>query len=259
MDVKELEATIAGIAMLKELGLPVNTEQLQKMREQEARYLSENIVPQIKSQVQTLVEKIHIPFRLVVEYQYGTPVQVSIVEKEGSRKSLRPRNRIVKSDKYSSAHFQKAWKETLIQMPKGAAMYRLLINQPYNTLSQLLKGVQSKDMIKYTSSLFKIINLPKTGKFSPRELKEMLEPEQFVQETSTEGPVNKIVLWSQTQKTEVLNDGTRSKMFEEDGVTPIMVDKTKKIKDGQWTIKVLCDLLFQKNYFANLHSVEQGK
>ena len=35
-----------------------------------------------------------------------------------------------------------------------------------------------------------------------------------------------------------------------DVVTPIMVDKTKKIKDEHWSIKVLCDIMFQKEYFA---------
>ena len=56
---------------------------------------------------------------------------------------------------------------------------------------------------------------------------------------------------------ETLEDGTRTKVFEKDGVTPVLVDKIKRVKDEHWSLKVLCDLMFQKNYFAQKHLVEQ--
>ena len=257
MDINKLEETIAGIALLKELGLPVNLEQLQNLRKQEAKYISENVVPQTQSLIQTLVEKIHIPFSLVVEYQYGSPVQVRIVEKTGSKESAKrysqdnaiPRTKITKNP-YSSAHIQTAWKKFLKSLPNGDIMFKVTISQPYHSISKLLRVMQSKDMLRYTSSLFELLNLPATGNISPTDFKNMLEPEQFVQETTEDGTFNRIVLWTQVQKTEVLKDGTRMKSFEADGITPIMIDKAKSVKEGQWTLKTLCDLMVQKKYFA---------
>lgn len=255
MDINKLEETIAGIALLKELGLPVNLEQLQNLREQEAKYLSENVVPQIQSQVQTLVEKMHIPFSLIVDFQFGKPVQVRIVGNSGNNKTTyigeksETRSNHTKNP-YSSTHVQNAWKKKLSSFPNGEVIFNVTIKQPHYSISKLLKVMQSKDMLRYTSSLFELLKLPTTGEISPTDFKNMLEPEQFVPETTEDGTFNRIVLWKQTQKTEVLKDGTRIKMFKADGVTPEMVDKTKKIKEGQWTLKTLCDLMVQKEYFA---------
>ena len=257
MDANKLEATRAGISMLKELGLPVNVEQLQNLREQEAQFLSENVVPKIQSQIQALVEQIHIPFELYVEYQYGKPVQVRLVEKEGSIKSRKTKGKILTNNEYSSADIQKAWEKSISSLPKGPVMYKLLTTQKYGSLSQLLKGIQANDMMRYTSSLFEMLNFPTSGKVTPREFIDMLEPEQFILENSKDGSSRKIILWKKGPKMETLEDGTRTKVFEKDGVTPVLVDKIKRVKDEHWSLKVLCDLMFQKNYFAQKHLVEQ--
>ena len=114
-------------------------------------------------------------------------------------------------------------------------------------------------MRKYIQPLFEILKLPTTGKMSPAEFKSLLEPEQFIKETTTEGIIDRIVLWTQSQKVETRYDGTRIKVFAADGVTPIMVNKTKQIKEGQWSLKTLCDIMAQREYFANLHKQKENK
>lgn len=266
MDINKLEETIAAIEMLKELGLPVNIEQLQKQRELEAQYLRENLVPQIQSQVQTLVDKIHIPFCLVIDYQYGTPVQVRIAEKTKIKADVNPSKQKKETSRsnnisnvYASSHIQAKWKDSLQRFPNGELIYKVTISQPHHSLSRLLHVMQSKEMLKYTSSLFEMIKPRELGRITPKELTDILEPEQFIKEKTREGSVKRIVLWTQVQKVETRNDGSRIKVYEEDGITPVKVDKIKKIKEGQWTLKTLCDLIAQKEYFANLHSAKQNQ
>ena len=81
---------------------------------------------------------------------------------------------------------------------------------------------------------------------------DILEPEQFVPASKTDITLKRIGLWSQTQKVDRLEDGTRVKVFAADGTTPIMVKKIKPIKEGQWTLKILCELIAQKRYFEEL-------
>jgi hypothetical protein len=109
-------------------------------------------------------------------------------------------------------------------------------------------------MMKYSASLLKALNLPVNEKMTPTALINVLEPEQLVQEKTEDGVKNKVALWTQSQKTENLGQGKRIKVFEADGVTPVMIDKTKVIKEGQWSLKLLCDLMAQKEYFANKRS-----
>lgn len=244
--------------MLKELGLPVNLEQLEKQRMLEAEYLSENLVPQVQAYVQSLVENIHRSFCLVVEYKYGSPVLVRIAQQTKTKEyaSTHPQKRSTrrianKNNAFSSAHILAKWKTMLKSMPQGELYYAMATSQSFKSVSKLLKVIQSKDMIKYTSSLFELLNLPATGKISPTDFKLMLEPEQFIQEETDEGTFNRIVLWSQSRKVDVLGDGTRVGMLEKDGVTPIVETKTTKIREGQWKLKTLCDLMVQREYFAN--------
>ena len=109
-------------------------------------------------------------------------------------------------------------------------------------------------MMTYSSSLLKALNLPVNGQLTPTALINVLEPEPLVQEKSKDGVKSKLALWSQSQKTEKQEQGGRIKLFEADGVTPVMIDKTKVIKEGQWSLKLLCDLIAQKEYFANKRS-----
>ena len=132
--------------------------------------------------------------------------------------------------------------------------YKYTFTQGYSSLSKLLRIIQSKDMLKYSASLLEALNLPVNGKMTPTALINVLEPEQLVQENTKDGVKSKVALWTQSQKTENQGQGRRIKVFEADGVTPVLIDKTKVIKEGQWSFKLLCDLIAQKEFFANKRS-----
>lgn len=260
MDIKELEEANEAIAMLKELDLPISIEQLGKRKILETEYLKENVIPQIQSYIQSLVERLHKSFCLVVEYEYGNPVQVRIAEQtkikgvaiQNLGKNI-PNKRVV-SKKYKSERVEREWENFLESLPKSNPFYKYTFTQAYSSLSKLLRIIQSKDMLKYSASLLKALNLPVNGKLSPTALINLLEPEQLVQEKTKDGVSLKIALWSQSQKTEKQGYGRREKVFEADGITPVMIDKTKIIKEGQWSLKTLCDLIAQKEYFSNKRS-----
>lgn len=261
MDVKELEEANEAIAMLKELDLPISIEQLGKRKTLEAEYLKENVIPQVQSYIQSLVEHLHKSFCLVVEYENGEPVQVRLAEQTKVKGDTIQRllkndttNKRVVSKKYKSERIEREWDDFIESLPTGNPFYKYTFTQGYSSLSKLLRIIQSKDMMPYSSSLLKALNLPVNGKFTPSALVNMLEPEQLIQETTKDGVVSKIALWSQTQKTVKQPNGRREKLFEADGITPVMIDKTKVIKEGQWSFKLLCDLIAQKEYFANKHS-----
>ena len=258
MDVKKLVEANEAIAMLKDLDLPISIEQLGKRRMLEAEYLKENVIPQIQSCIQSLVKHLHKSFCLVVEYEYGETVQVRLAEQTKIKGDTLQRllkidtsNKRVVSNKYKSERVDREWNNFLASLPTGNPFYKYTFTQSYKSLSKLLHIIQSKDMMKYSASLLEALNLPENGKLTPAALINLLEPEQFVQEKTKEGVISKISLWSQSQKTETLENGRREKVFEADGITPVMIDKTKIIKEGQWSLKTLCELIAQKEYFAN--------
>lgn len=259
MDVKDLVEANEAIAMLKELDLPISIEQLGKRKMLETEYLKENVIPQIQSQIQSLVEHLHKSFCFVVNYEYGAPVEVRLVENakikdviKGSDKTNSTRSRGINA--YTSERIQAEWNTFIESLPAGKPYYRYTLTQSYSSLSKLLRIIQSEDMLTFTKPLLEALEMPTTGMMTPKNLVDMLEPEQFVNEKTNEGTIKKIVLWSQSQKVVSLEDGTRKKIFMSDGVTPVMIRKTKIIKEGQWSLKLLCDLMAQKEYFANLHS-----
>ena len=258
MDVKQLEEANEAIAMLKELDLPISMEQLGKRKMLETEYLNENVIPQVQSHIQSLVEHLHKSFCLVVEYECGEPVRVRLAEQTKIKGDTIQRllkndtpNKRVASKKYKSERIEREWNDFLESLPTGNPYYKFTFTQGYSSLSKLLRIIQSKDMMKYSASLLEALNLPENGKLTPAALINLLEPEQFVQEKTKEGVISKISLWSQSQKTETLENGRREKVFEADGITPVMIDKTKIIKEGQWSLKTLCELIAQKEYFAN--------
>lgn len=260
MDIKELEEANEAIAMLEQLDLPISMDQLGKRKILEKEYLNENVIPRVQSYIQSLVEQLHKSFCLVVEYQYGEPVQVRIAEQTKLKsdtiqrlKKNEARVRLV-NNAFKSDRVEQELDRFLKSLPKKNPYVKFAVTQSYSSLSKLLRTLQSKDLLQYISPLFKALNLPTTGTLGPTAFVKLLEPEQFVKQETRNGTIDRIVLWSQSQKVEKQWDGARIKKYETDGVTPIMVDKTKEIKEGQWSLKTLCKIMAQKEYFANLHS-----
>ena len=134
---------------------------------------------------------------------------------------------------------------------KETAKSRKEYNTAYYSLSRLLRDTQSKGMLKITAPIFESLGLATNGKVKPSEIMEMLTPEQYVVETNKNGEsTTKVVLWSHVQKTEKAKDGTIKKVFEADGTTPVMVDKSSKIMEGTWTLNKFVKLMAQRNAFA---------
>lgn len=260
MDIKELDEVNEALEMFKELGLPIGIEQLGQRKKLETKYIKETVAPLIQSRIQAMVEKIHESFSLLVEYKRGTPVQVTFVEKENAKnvaklKSCKTSKSQVcaKDDVYSSKYLLEEWKEYLETQPGGLMFYKNYLTYSFHTLSKLSNMMLSQQMINYTSFLFERLQIPMNEKKGLLSIINILEPEQFAEMTTEGGVKKRIVLWTQTPKVKILEDGSRIKVCEPDGVTPVMVDKVKFIKEDQWSIKVICDLIAQKEYFAKLH------
>ena len=261
MDLKELEEVNDAISVLEELDLPISVEQIGKRKMLEAKYLGEVLVPQIQAHIQSLVERLHKPFCLVVDYQYGSPVEVRIAEKtnlkiEGTadaKKIGSTRSHVIQ-DAFASERVQKEWKRFVESLPTGNPLIKYTFTQSYNSLSKLLHVIQSRDMMKYISPLFEALDIPTTGKVTPKQFINLLDSNQLVKETSEDGTSDRIALWTKSQKVEILPDRTRKKVYMADGITPVFVKKAKIIKEGKWSLKTLCDLMAQKEYFSNIHS-----
>ena len=82
MEISELNEINEAIDVLKQLGLPISIEQLQNRKKFETKYLNENLIPQFQAYIERFVEEMHIPFSLLVEHEYGSPVQIKTIEKK---------------------------------------------------------------------------------------------------------------------------------------------------------------------------------
>jgi len=255
MESNRFKEAVEAIAVLKELGLPISIEQLRERRTLEDKYLSETLVPQIQEYVQNLVEDVHKSFSLIVDYNYGSPVRVQIVGRSPSSKTD-SNNDLQKKGKTENAYnalvAKELWNKFSASLPSGNVVLKATFSQKFKSISQLLRLFQSRDLMKYTLPLLEDLQLPTNGKLSPKMVIEILEPEQFITASTKDPTQKKIGLWSQTQKVDKLEDGTRVKVFASDGTTPVMVKKIKPIKEGQWTLKILCELIAQKRYFEEL-------
>ncbi len=255
MESNRFKEAVEAIAVLKELGLPISKEQIRERRILEDKYLSETLVPQIQEYIQNLVEDVHKSFSLIVDYNYGSPVKVQIVGRSSNSQTEKNDN-LQKKGKTENAFnaliAKKLWNKFSASLPSGNVVLKATFSQKFISISKLLRVIQSQDLMKYTLTLFEDLQLPTNGKLSPKKFIELLEPEQFITETTSDPAQRKIVLWSETQKVDKLEDGTRVKLFEADGTTPVMLKKTKPIKEGQWTLIILCELIAQKRYFEEL-------
>lgn len=260
MDIKELDEVNEALKMLKELGLPIGLEQLGRRKELETKYIKETVAPLIQSRIQAMVEQTHEPFSLLVEYKRGAPVQVTLVD--GKEITVKHNSQTVTKiqeinlDVYSSAHLQEEWESYLDNLPGGKDFYRIYKRQTFASFSKLISLLQSSETRKYTSFLLERLNLHTYEKISPADILNTLEPEQLVVEETEHGFSRQIIIWAKHPKTQTQMDGTRTKVFRSDGVTPIMIDTRRKIKEGQWSLKIICDLIAQKEYFAKLHKTE---
>lgn len=132
MDYKQLEKAYEAIEMLNSLSLPVSTEQLNNLAKMEHEYLSKDVIPHLKDELQPLIEKIHTNFKLEVTYSIEAGLnfnlidrvskQASFVQKERGEESKRQKKyiiRVVFPNKQVSCS-KKVW-ETLLDVIRYAS------------------------------------------------------------------------------------------------------------------------------------------
>lgn len=132
------------------------------------------------------------------------------------------------------------------EVMKNNAKARKEWNASYYSLSKLLRDAQMKSQMALTVPVFESLGLATNGKVKPSEIMDSLAEKQVrVNEDGTKD----VLLWSRTQKYEKNSDGTRTYIFEEDGVTPVLEDHCSAIKEGAWTLNKFCKLIAQRNAF----------
>lgn len=105
-------------------------------------------------------------------------------------------------------------------------------NRVYNSISQVLKDIQRKNLLKAGyQQVFDKLGL-EAGKVTPKDFFASLDSEQWGRTVSKDGkPIGDkwVGIWGTTQK----KDADGNKVFEADGVTPVMEAKLRKVT--AWT------------------------
>lgn len=122
-------------------------------------------------------------------------------------------------------------------------------NKEFNSLSSVLKDIQRKQYMKAGyADVFKSLGLPTDGRFTPADFFKKMNDEQFKTVTVGRGKNKKeekrLGIWGWAQKKD--EDGT--KIFEEDGVTPVMVPVLRVV--SSWTSNKLFACIAQANALA---------
>lgn len=131
---------------------------------------------------------------------------------------------------------------------KATAADRNAWNKEYYSLSKLLRDAQEKKRMELTAPIFAQLGLPVDGKVKPSYILDSLTWQQFAEDKNGEAVP---VIWSHVQKRD-----KGEPVFAEDGVTPVMVDRASRIKEGSWTMNKLALLISQRNSFL---AAEEGK
>jgi hypothetical protein len=84
----KLDKAYEAIAMLKELGIPVSTEQVKVITQMERQYLREEVIPLITKEMEPLVEQLHNKFKLELTYNQEEGLDIQIIEKKPVQESL---------------------------------------------------------------------------------------------------------------------------------------------------------------------------
>lgn len=88
MNYKQLEKAYEAIEMLNSLSLPVSTEQLNKLAQLENEYLSQEVIPHLKDELQPLVERIHTNFKLMVTYNTEAGLNINLIDRVSKQASF---------------------------------------------------------------------------------------------------------------------------------------------------------------------------
>lgn len=85
---ENLDKAYKAMAMLKELGLPVSTEQIKAIAIMESQYLRDEVIPQVTKEMEPLVEQLQNKFKLELTYSQEDGLDIQVVEKKPVQESL---------------------------------------------------------------------------------------------------------------------------------------------------------------------------
>ena len=85
---ENLDKAYKAIAMLKELGRPVSTEQIIAISMMESQYLRDEVIPQVTKEMEPLVEQLQNKFKLELTYSQEDGLDIKVVDKKPVQESL---------------------------------------------------------------------------------------------------------------------------------------------------------------------------
>ena len=85
---EKLQKAYEAIEVLKSLGLPISSEQMKGIAKMEREYLSEEVIPLLEGELQSLVENMRNRFQLEVNYSADTGLDVNLIDRIPKQETL---------------------------------------------------------------------------------------------------------------------------------------------------------------------------
>lgn len=130
---EKLDKAYEGFAMLKNIGLPISDEQISGIHSLESEYLQQEVIPQIKSALEPLVERLMNDFKMEINISKQDGIGIELIK---------PENNDSTSNKNNAAS-RKRQKKFIVRViyPDGHAIFSKMV---WETLYDVVKyaGVQ---------------------------------------------------------------------------------------------------------------------
>lgn len=85
---EKLDKLYEAIDLLKSLELPISIEQEKAIAKMEQQYLEEEVIPQITKEMNPIVEQLHNKFKLSVNYNLSTGLDIQVVDNKPVQTSI---------------------------------------------------------------------------------------------------------------------------------------------------------------------------
>lgn len=143
-----LEKLYQSIANLKDLGLSLNEEMLQKADQLEEELIKNEVIPRLSESIEPIITQIQRPIVLVVDYVPGEALSVRLTRKrvimdesESKQYSLAPqpnKERTKKTDKTITSAPKSSWTGLVVTFPDGKTINN---RYAYETLIEVVETV----------------------------------------------------------------------------------------------------------------------
>ena len=79
---EKLDKAYEAIELLKELELPISSEQFKAIKQMERQYLREEVIPQVSKEIEPLMDQMQNKFSLLVTCSHEKGLDIQIMEKQ---------------------------------------------------------------------------------------------------------------------------------------------------------------------------------